>query len=235
MFEKLKNKKKLIGIVIVVVAILIFLIFFEKNNYKISEIGNNMNSKSIKEIEEYILNISSYEAKIQVTVESNKKANKYVISQQYIKPNQYKQIILEPSNIEGVEIVYDGQNLTINNSKLSLSKIYENYEYIASNILTLEAFISDYKTGKEENNAQSYEENNEYIFEVNIKTANKYNQNKILYVDKVTGNPTKLLVQDVNEKNVVYILYNEIKINDLDNNNILAKTMNCMLDDINLI
>lgn len=225
MFKKLKNKKIYIGITIIFIAILIFLVFFVKNNYKIFEVGNNMSNKSIEEIEEYILNISSYEAEIEVTVESNKNTNKYLISQQYINPNQYKQTILEPSNIEGIEISYDGQNLTISNSKLNLNKIYENYEYIASNILTLEAFISDYKDGKEENNTNYYEEDNEYVFEVKVKSDNKYTQNKILYVDKDTGKPTKMLVQDINEKNVVYILYNEIKINDLDQNNILAKTM----------
>ena len=216
MIEKLKSKKRIIVISIVIIILLIFFIFFLKNNYKISEIGNTMSNKNIEEIEEYILNISSYEATVEVTVESNKNTNKYVLSQKYIAPNMSKQTVLEPSNLEGIEISYDGQNLSINNSRFNLSKIYENYEYVADNVLFLEAFISDYQESKKENNTKSYEENDEYVFETKIIQNNEYRQNKKLYIDKNTGKPTKLLVQDINEKTVVYILYNEIKINDLD-------------------
>ena len=215
MLKLLKNRIFLIVILVILIS-LIFYIFFSKNDYKIFESGNNMSNKSIEEIEKYILNISSYEAKIQVTIESNKNTNKYVILQQYIKPNQYKQTIIEPSNIEGTEIIYDGQNLSLTNSKLNLSKIYENYEYMASNALTLESFIKDYEKAKEENNTKLYEENNLYVFEVKINNNNQYMENKILYIDKNTGKPTRLLVEDINEKTLVYILYNEIKINNFE-------------------
>ena len=224
MFLKLKNKK-IIVITVFVFLIVIFLIFFLKNNYKIFETGNTMSNKSIEEMEEYILNISSYEAEVAVTIESNKNNNKYVMKQQYIAPNLSKQTILEPSNIEGIQIVYDGENLQINNSKLNLSKIYENYEYIANNVLCLESFIQDYIKSKEENNTKRYEENGEYVLETKIQINNQYRENKKLYIDKNTGKPTKLLVQDINEKTVVYILYNEIKINDLNKNDILAFKM----------
>lgn len=215
MLKQLKNKKILIYITIVVVVIIIFLIFFTKNHYKIFETGNNMSNKSIEEIEKYILNISSYEAKVSVTVESNKNTNKYVISQKYIAPDKSKQIVLEPSNLEGIEIVYDGQQLSINNSKLSLSKVYEDYEYVVDNVLCLESFISDYQEAKKESSSKLYEQDGEYVFEAKTKSDNKYNENKKLFIDKSTGKPTKLLIQDINEKTVVYILYNEIKINDL--------------------
>ena len=221
MFLKLKNKK-IIVITVFVFLIVIFLIFFLKNNYKIFETGNTMSNKSIEEMEEYILNISSYEAEVAVTIESNKNNNKYVMKQQYIAPNLSKQTILEPSNIEGIQIVYDGENLQINNSKLNLSKIYENYEYIANNVLCLESFIQDYIKSKVENITKRYEENGEYVLVTKIQINNQYRENKKLYIDKNTGKPTKLLVQDINEKTVVYILYNEIKINDLKEQDILA-------------
>ena len=171
-----------------------------------------MSNKSIEEIEKYILNISSYEAKVSVIVESNKNTNKYVISQTYIAPDKSKQIVLEPSNLEGIEIVYDGQQLSINNSKLSLSKVYEDYEYVVDNVLCLESFISDYQEAKKESSSKLYEQDGEYVFEAKTKSDNKYNENKKLFIDKSTGKPTKLLIQDINEKTVVYILYNEIKI-----------------------
>lgn len=210
MIKKL-GRKKLVVIICIIIISLIFIIFFTKNNYKNFKTGNNMSNKNIEEIEEYILNISSYEATIQVTIESNKNTNKYVLFQQYISPNKSKLIMLEPSNIAGLEITNDGNNLTITNTKLNLNNVYDNYEYVVGNQMSLETFISEYKTCKEQNKAKLYEENDEYILEANVE-QNKYIYNKRLYISKKTGNPTKLLIQDVNEKTLVYILYNEIKI-----------------------
>lgn len=221
------HKKKFFLIASILIIILLLIIFFIKNNYKKLEIGNNMSNKNIEEIEEYILNISSYEAKIEVTVESNKNTNKYVLSQKYGDPNISKQVVLEPSNIAGVETIYDGNKLVINNSKLNASTIYENYNYIVDNFLWLNSFIDDYKVGK--NNNLTKLEEKDGVIKMETKSKNKENQyicNKILYVDKKTGKPTKLLVQDVNRKNLIYILYNEITVNGLQREEVLAFKLN---------
>ena len=206
-------KKKTILLCVVLIIFLI-IIFFIKNYYNYSEVGNNKSNKSIEEIEEYILNIDSYEAKISVTVESNKNTNKYVMIQKYKSPNTSHQIILEPSNIEGVEIINDGNNLSVKNTKLNLNSIYENYEYAVNNCLNLESFIYDYK----QNNGSIYYENNEIVLETKSNSENKLIYNKRLYINEQTGNPTKLLIEDINEKKIVYILYNEIKLIDLNLN-----------------
>ena len=74
----MKNKK-IIFISILVLAIVSILIFILlKTNYKNKNFGNNMSNKNLEEIEKYILDISSYTAKMDVTVESNKNTNKYV-------------------------------------------------------------------------------------------------------------------------------------------------------------
>ena len=212
--NKVLKRKINIGIVILGLLLLIFIIFLLKNNYKILKTGNNMSNKSIEEIEKYILNIGSYEATIQVTIESNKNTNRYVLNQKYVSPNQSKQIVLEPANIEGLEIVYDGQNLHVNNTKLNLSKIYENYEYIADNFLTLKSFIEDYNHCKKEGKNRLSEDEKEYILEAELNRS-KYVYIKKLYISKETGKPTQMLIEDINEKTIVYILYNEININDL--------------------
>ena len=208
------NKKSLIILICIILAITIISVYFINKNNKIFNknfnIGNNITSKSIQEIEQYILNISSYEAKAEVMIESNKNINKYVLKQEYNNSGKIEQIVLEPSNIEGLTISYNEGNLTINNTKLNLQTVYNNYKYVVDNNLWLNSFIKDYR----ESNNKSISENSDYIvMTVDISDSNNYGKIKILYINKTTGNPEKMLIQDKNKKNMVYILYSEIRIN----------------------
>lgn len=208
------NKKSLIILICIILAITIISVYFINKNNKIFNknfnIGNNITSKSIQEIEQYILNISSYEAKAEVMIESNKNINKYVLQQKYNNSGKIEQIVLEPSNIEGLTISYNEGNLTINNTKLNLQTVYNNYKYVVDNNLWLNSFIKDYR----ESNNKSISENSDYIvMTVDIPDSNNYGKIKILYINKTTGNPEKMLIQDKNQKNMVYILYSEIRIN----------------------
>ena len=58
--------------------------------------------------------------------------------------------------------------------------------------------------------------------ELNEPQLRYYNVIKKLYLDKNTGKPTKLIIQDINEKTVVYILYNGVKINSSNKDEVLA-------------
>lgn len=213
---KEKNRKTLVIVLLIVLILTIVIFFFIKNNYKNKNLGNNMSNKNIEEIEEYILNISSYEAKIDVTIESNKNTNKYLIEQVYEKGKIERQTVIEPSNIEGVEIKYENGQLTISNAKLNLVTVYENYNYLVESYLWLDAFIQDYAENKNNHQATIKEENDIITMETRTRDENnRYVYCKRLIIDKKTGKPTKLLVQDMNQKNLVYILYNEITINGL--------------------
>ena len=128
-----------------VLILIISTIFFIKNNYKSIKLGNNIINQSADKIKKYILNIESYKANVQITITSNKNTNTYEAIQEYNKEdNLYKQEILAPQNLAGTIFEYDGVNLQIKNTELNLSKIYENYNYIGSNELSLNAFIEDY-------------------------------------------------------------------------------------------
>ena len=222
--EKLQMKKTIIIIGTAVSLITILLIcFFYQNVNKNKKMGNNLSNKTIQEIEEYILNISSYEADIQLTVESNKNRTEYKIKQSYVSPNIEKQIVEEPSNIQGLQTIYDGNKLIIQNTKLNLSTVYENYSYVTSHYLWLNSFMEEYKQAKNAGkNQKLYEENNFVIMEVVLEGNHPYASYKKLFIDKLTGKITKLVVQDKNKKNLVYILYNEIKINSLKKEEVLA-------------
>lgn len=217
------NKKKIIILIFIALIILSIIIFFIKNNYKNLKIGNNINNKNIKEIEEYILNISSYKAKLNVEVKTNKNKNKYKLLQKYVAPKLEKQVVEEPSNIAGLETIYDGNNLKINNTNLNLNTIFGNYPYMTDNYLWLNSFIEDYKKATENGKNSITEENNIIIMEIkNTNESNKYICYKRLFIDKRSLKPIKMLIQDINKNTIVYILYEEIEINGLKENDVLA-------------
>ena len=214
----MQNKKLLIMCSIIICIILI--IFFIKNNYNFSKKGNNISNKSADEIKEYILNIDSYQAIAEITIKSNKNQNTYKVEQKYNRENNiYKQEMLEPENIKGVQFIYDGTTLKVENTKLNLNKIYENYNYIESNELSLASFIEDYK---QSNEAKYSEENGKLILETDVKKTNKYVANKKLYINKEKGEIEKLEINDITQNTRIYILYNKIEINTLSKEEVLA-------------
>ena len=201
------NKTKLIrNIIIFIGIVLILFMFFYIKKSKNIRIGNNSSSQ---EIINNILNISSYETLIEMEVKSNKNSNKYIIKQKYISPDIIEQEVIQPENIQGIKILKNGEETKIENSKINISKIYNGYDAMTENYMDLITFIEEFK--KEQ--SQKYEEkNNEIIIEVE-NNDNKYIKYKNLYIDKNTGNPTKMEIRDDNKNIVVYILYKEVKLN----------------------
>ena len=211
------NKKKIfIFLVILIIIAVILVTIFSKKMSKTQKIGKNSSSQDIVN---YILDISSYEATIEVEVKSNKNSNKYILKQQYIKDKEETQEVLEPSNIQGVKIIKKDNTLKLENTNLNLTTILDKYDYLADNCLDLNTFIEEYKS----NSSSNFEEkDDDIIMKTTSNNENKYTKNKTLHVDRSTGKPTKMEVTDINKKTTVYILYKEVKIDNLDENNILA-------------
>jgi outer membrane lipoprotein-sorting protein len=206
---KIKSNKfnKKITVIVIAIVLILFFIIFRIYHYKNIKTGNNITDKTLQEIESYILNISSYEAEIELKVESNKNSNKYIIKQKFEKPNICYQEVVEPKNIEGLTVKYDGKNLEVSNTKLNLSKIYEYYQYITDNVLWLSDFIENYKA----NNGTISEKDGIIIMENRCK-ENTYITSEKLYIDRNANRIIKLEVEDENNKTRIYITYNEIKI-----------------------
>ena len=201
-------KKKTFFLIAIIIFLIILISIFYINTSKKSKIGHTNNSQ---EIVANILNISSYNATIDVKVVSNKNENKYVIKQEYKSKNSNSQEVIEPSNIAGTKIIKEGNKLTLENSSLNLSSIIENYQYISSNNLDLSSFIEDYKN----DSRADYEENENEIKMYAVGNANNNSDSKCkktLYIDKKTELPTQLEIGWTNKSNKVYILYNEVEI-----------------------
>ena len=214
----MKFKKTII--IFIIVLILILDVILIKNNYKTSKNGNNISNKSADEIENLILNIGSYEAKANITIKSNKNQNTYVVKQKYNKEgNLYSQEVLEPSGIAGTLIQYDGKDLNIKNTNLNVKKIYENYSYIESNILSLASFIEDYKQSE---SREIKEENGIVTLQVKLSNNNKYTMEKTLYINKNENKIEKMEIKDTTQNVRIYILYNEIEFNNIPKEEVLA-------------
>lgn len=199
-------------IILIILIITIILIFFLQKAYENVRIGNN-NIKSEMDLIEYILNISSYDAELEVTISSNKTTNKYLLKQYYMEPNFFKQIVIEPTNIKNLETIYNGKSLEIRNTNLSLSKIYEDYAYLNNNMLWLR-YVNEICS------TQGYivkKNDNEIILEFNIKDSNFKG---MLYLNKDINLPTKIEILDNSNKSKIYIEYKEIKLNNIHENNI---------------
>lgn len=201
----MKNKKKffILLFIFIIILLTIFLILYYKNNKN----GNTTINKSEEEIINSILEMKSYSAKLDITIETNKNKTQYKVSQT-LKEGKATQEVLEPENIAGVITEYDGTNLKIKNNKLDLETTFQNYQYIVENRLWLDSFIEDFKTLE---NKKTSSNQNEIVLEVKREDT-PYNIYKKLYIDKKTGKPIKLIVQDINQKTLVYILYTEITI-----------------------
>ena len=206
------NKKKifLIILILIILGVSIFLIFFNNKGAKNMKIGNNSSSQDIVN---YILNISSYEAEINVEINSNKNNNKYKIKQKYENSGIITQEIIEPNNINGVRITKENDNLRIENTDLNLNIILEKYAYLSDNILDLDSFIENYKNNNE---SKFSEKNNELILETVDNSNNKNPKHKKLYIDRKTANPIKMEIKDTNKNSTIYIIYNEVKVNSLN-------------------
>lgn len=208
-------KRKCIAAFLIIIAIcsIIFLLF----TYKLSNLGNTINNSDDNDI----LNIKSYEAVLEVEVYSNKNTNKYVIKQRYYEPNIITQEVIEPENIKGMKTIFDGSNLILENKNLNLKTIYEGYNYIKGNTISLISFVEEYKNSE---SLEMEETDQEKIIKIELqKSENKYERYKKIYISKKTNLPTKMEILDINQNRTVYILYREIEINKISKDEVLTK------------
>lgn len=193
-----------ISIIILIISI-IFFIFYYKNFFS----GNNISIKNKEEIIENILNGKvEYEAKIKVKIISNKNENIYEINQRENKKESYQEVISK-GDIEGLKIFCTKNVLKVENSKLNIEKVYDNYDILTNDYLFLNNFAKDYFKDKK---ADIKEVGENIIIDVEIENSNKYIKYKELYLDKNTGKPIKMIIKDSDKQVRACIEYINIEI-----------------------
>ena len=157
--------------------------------------------------------MKEYEAEVEVTVTSNKNENKYKIKQQYKKNSISTQEILEPESLKGIKITTENNKITLENTDLNLTKIFEGYNGIEQNDMDLHKFIKDFENNISKSNI--YQNDEEIIIET-ISENNKYVKNKTLYINRKTGKPSTMEIKDINKKITVYIVYNKVEMKQIN-------------------
>lgn len=184
------------------ICLIFFIIFiiFSIIVYNLLQSGNNIISKSQEDIIEKILDTKEYNAKIKVTVYSNKNQNEYEIEQTENISNNYSfEKIISKGNLEGLIVELNNNKLVIKNTKLNLEKIYENYQPIVKNYLFLSNFISEVSNDLKETEEQIILNNNNL-------------HKKELYISKKNGLPEKMIIIDKEQNIKAIIEYIEIEL-----------------------
>ena len=196
-------KKKIIISISILIALFLIILCVKFSNFG----NNNINQDSVKDI----FNMQEYEAEIEATITSNKNENKYKIKEQYTKSEEKAtQEVLEPEDLKGVKIIKQGAKITLENTQLNLSKIFEECNGIVESDMNLLTFIKNYKENTQQSSME--EKNKEIILKTKSNSNNKHLESKVLYIDKTTGKPTKMEIKDTNKKTIVYIVYNKVEI-----------------------
>ena len=78
-------------------------------------------------------------------------------------------------------------------------------------MLDLSSFIEE----SQKNKINKKEEKDEIILELKLNNSTPYISTKKLYLNKNTGIPTKMEIEDNNKHTKIHILYTEVKINTL--------------------
>lgn len=177
--------------------------------YKFFIPGNTKNIESEVQLEEYILNINDYELEGNVTVYSNKNINTYKLKQQKKGDYQRQEIVNDDENY-GLIIENEGNKITIKNTVLDLTSVFENYEDVAKNSMGLSCFIEDYRETKD---VEITEEEQCYKISVNVRNSqNKYVASKCLWINKKNRKIEKFEVSDINNNKTIFIEYTKFEI-----------------------
>lgn len=197
--------KKKIFIMCMIFLCLILIIL----GYKFFIPGNTKNIESEVQLEEYILNINDYELEGNVTVYSNKNINTYKLKQQKKCDYQRQEIVNDDENY-GLIIENEGNKITIKNTVLDLTSVFENYEDVAKNSMGLSCFIEDYRETKD---AEITEEGQCYKISMNVRNSqNKYVASKCLWINKKNRKIEKFEVSDINNNKTIFIEYTKFEI-----------------------
>ena len=192
-----------VGCICLIVVFLFFCVF------KFWVVGNNKIVEDVDDLDEYFLGMKNYRASCVVSVVSNKNENTYRLSQVQ-QDGALIQEVVDADTGEGVVIECAGNRVIVRNTALSLEKVFDMYGEMFNSSMGLDAFIEDYVA---DSRREVREENGYFIVSVKAKNSqNKYSKSKVLYFNRESNSIEKIVVKDINNKDLVIIEYISLEI-----------------------
>lgn len=186
--------------------VLLFILIF---NIFLVSCSKDNSSKIMKKLEKTLDNYIGYETEAELQITMDEKESIYLLKEKYKYNGETKVDILELKESKGITIEYKEDKIIINNASLKQSISLKDIKGLNKGMLFGEVFqekdfIKSIKEEKIEN--KSY-----YIFKFIPKEKNKYNKEKIIYLDKKDFKPYKMITMDKEDNPRVIIKYKNFK------------------------
>lgn len=174
--------------------------------------GNS--SEDYATIQDKFVNMEAYSSNADVTFYSNKGENTYKIKQQAKNDGRYYIETIEPDNLKGNIIIFDGNMLWQYNPNLD-SKLYVgDKDKMARKEICLFTFLENHLKSKDiALETANIDENIYSVLEAKIPGGNKYFDTEKLWINNETKQPEKLVIYDVEGKERILVKYDNFVYN----------------------
>jgi len=169
--------------------------------------GESTKEEVYQEFFNKVISISSYECLADVEVIGNKTPTKYKFKHKFNSSNTYIIETILPQELAGNTVEYVGDKIIIKNPKMNDTLELPNEGEMSKNL-----FIGDFINNFKDSNDLVVEMDEDFlILKTNIKSSSEYFDTQILFVDKKTKTPHKMLILDKKQKERFIVKYSKFE------------------------
>ncbi len=167
-----------------------------------------------KTIQEKLMAMESYYAKATITYISNKSESTYTIEQKVLKDGRYLIKVLEPEEVLGSIILFDGNIVWSYNPNLDSKISVIEKDSLERTEISLFSFLEHYVKSQDTAVETSKMDNNIYtILDAEIPGQNDFFSTEKLWINNETKEPEKLVIYDNDEKERIILTITDFEYN----------------------
>lgn len=176
--------------------------------------STNTEDKLYKKIHGKLTGLESYSCIAEIYTKGNKKPGEFKVKHWFVTPNRYRLEVLEPENMKGKIMVFDGNRLWMYYSYIDQEFLTEDIKSTDEENLFVGFFLRDMlETEKIQYYTEKINGEQVLVIELPSKGENKYNFRKKLFVDAKNSTPLLLEVFDVSGNVTTRVKYNNFEYN----------------------
>lgn len=167
------------------------------------------NTRIINKIKNNYDKSIGYETEAEISINTDSKESQYRVKEKHIKGDKSKLEFIKPNTSKGITIEYEKDKIFLNHASIKQSISLRTIKKLDKGIL-LEEFFEDMQSirgiNKEKIGNREY-----YVINYTSKSRNKYNKEKIIYLEKRALKPYMMKVIDKNNNTRATIRYKKFK------------------------